>query len=180
MTVEAEGQLLKTDRADVASTLGGQEIADLPSVGRNFTRVMLLTPGATELPWQHASSENPQGSTHIMVNGQHFSGTGYQLDGTDNRDPMLGIIVINPNLEAIAEAKVTSQNYGAEFGQATAGVASVQTRSGTNETTFASDLSSGPAAVHDHDLPGRCDEGLCIARRDALGPLHVHLVDEGV
>ena len=32
-----------------------------------------------------------------MVNGQHFSGTGYQLDGTDNRDPILGIIVINPN-----------------------------------------------------------------------------------
>ena len=46
-----------------------------------------------------------------MVNGQHFSGTGYQLDGTENRDPILGIIVINPNLEAIGETKVTSQNY---------------------------------------------------------------------
>jgi hypothetical protein len=68
-----------------------------------------------------------------MVNGQHFGGTGYQLDGTENRDPILGIIVINPNLEAVAEAKVTSQNYDAEFGQATAGVVSVQTRSGSNE-----------------------------------------------
>ena len=68
-----------------------------------------------------------------MVNGQHFSGTGYQLDGTENRDPILGIIVINPNLEAIGEAKITSQNYDAEFGQATAGVVSIQTRSGTNE-----------------------------------------------
>jgi hypothetical protein len=68
-----------------------------------------------------------------MVNGQHFSGTGYQLDGTENRDPILGIIVINPNLEAIGETKITSQNYDAEFGQATAGVVSIQTRSGTNE-----------------------------------------------
>ena len=68
-----------------------------------------------------------------MVNGQNFSGTGYQLDGTENRDPILGIIVINPNLEAIGEAKITSQNYDAEFGQATAGVVSVQTKSGTNE-----------------------------------------------
>jgi hypothetical protein len=68
-----------------------------------------------------------------MVNGQHFSGTGYQLDGTENRDPILGIIVINPNLESIAESKITSQNYDAEFGQATAGVVSVQTKSGTNE-----------------------------------------------
>jgi outer membrane receptor protein involved in Fe transport len=67
-----------------------------------------------------------------MVNGQHFSGTGYQLDGTENRDPILGIIVINPTLESIGETKITSQNYDAEFGQATAGVVSVQTKSGTN------------------------------------------------
>ena len=40
-----------------------------------------------------------------MVNGQHFSGTGYQLDGTENRDPILGIIVINPNLESIGETR---------------------------------------------------------------------------
>jgi hypothetical protein len=67
-----------------------------------------------------------------MVNGQHFSGTGYQLDGTENRDPILGIIVINPTLESIGETKITSQNYDAEFGQATAGVVSVQTKSGRN------------------------------------------------
>jgi hypothetical protein len=126
VTVEAQGQLLKTDRADVATTLGAQEITDLPNLDRNFTKFLLLSPGANQVPWQHASSENPQGSIQIMVNGQHFGGTGYQLDGTENRDPILGIIVINPNLEAIAEAKVTSQNYDAEFGQATAGVVSVR------------------------------------------------------
>src|SRR5262249_12042738 len=93
----------------------------------------LLTPGTQQLQWQHAASENPQGSTQTMVNGQHFSGTGYQLDGTENRDPILGIIVVNPNFEAIGEAKITSQNYDAEFRQAIAGVASVSTKSGTNE-----------------------------------------------
>ena len=100
---------------------------------RNFTKFVLLTPGAARLGWNHATSENPQMSIQTMVNGQHFSGTGYQLDGTENRDPILGIIVINPNLESIGESKVTSQNYSAEFGQATAGVVSVQTKSGTNE-----------------------------------------------
>ena len=39
---------------------------------------------------------------------------------------------MNPTLESIGEAKITSQNYDAEFGQATAGVVSVQTKSGTN------------------------------------------------
>jgi outer membrane receptor protein involved in Fe transport len=133
VTVEGQGQLLKTDRADVATTLSSQEVTDLPNLDRNFTRFVLLAPGTLQTPYQQAASENPQGSTQIMVNGQSFSGTGYQLDGTENRDPILGIIVINPNLEAIAESKITTQDYDAEFGQAIAGVVSVQTKSGTNE-----------------------------------------------
>jgi outer membrane receptor protein involved in Fe transport len=125
--------LLKTDRADVSTTFHNKEITELPILDRNFTKFVLLTPGTQRLSWNHATSENPQGSIQTMVNGQHFSGTGFQLDGTENRDPILGIIVINPTLESIGESKVTSQNYDAEFGQATAGVVSVQTKSGTND-----------------------------------------------
>jgi hypothetical protein len=134
-TVEVTGgsPLLKTDRADVSTTFDQRQLTEAPVLDRNFTKFILLTPGTQQLTWQHAASENPQGSTQTMVNGQSFSGTGYQLDGTENRDPILGIIVINPNLESIGEAKITSQNYDAEFGQATAGVVSVQTKSGTNE-----------------------------------------------
>ncbi|HXI29659.1 MAG TPA: carboxypeptidase-like regulatory domain-containing protein, partial [Vicinamibacterales bacterium] len=132
VTVAGFSPVLKTDRADVATTFDTNQINDLPVLDRNFTKLILLTPGTQQLQWQHAASENPQGSTQTMVNGQHFSGTGYQLDGTENRDPILGIIVINPNFDAIQETKITSQNYDAEFGQATAGVVSVQTKSGSN------------------------------------------------
>jgi outer membrane receptor protein involved in Fe transport len=135
-TVEVSGgsPLLKTDRADVSTNFDSKQISDLPVLDRNFTKFILLTPGTQQLhSFSHAASENPQGSTQTMVNGQHFSGTGYQLDGTENRDVILGIIVINPTLESIGETKITSQNYDAEFGQATAGVVSVQTKSGTNE-----------------------------------------------
>src|ERR671910_3776461 len=133
ITVTGVSPLLRTDRADVATRFEARQITDLPVLDRNFTKFVLLTPGTQQLGWQHAASENPQGSTQTMVNGQHFSGTGYQLDGTENRDPILGIIVVNPNLESIKETKITSQNYDAEFGQATAGVVSVQTKSGKNE-----------------------------------------------
>src|SRR5436309_12560846 len=132
VTVAGFSPVLKTDRADVATTFETKQITDLPVLDRNFTKLILLTPGTQQLQWQHAASENPQGSTQTMVNGQQFSGTGYQLYGTENRDTILGIIVVNPNFEAIAETKITSQNYDAEFGQATAGVVSVQTKSGSN------------------------------------------------
>src|SRR6185369_12177523 len=132
--VTAEAPQLKTDRADVATTFNEKYVTELPILNRNFTSFELLSPGTQKLSgWSHASTENPQGSQQIFVNGQHFSGTGYELDGTDNQDPILGIIVINPNLEAITETKIALQNYDAEFGKAVAGIVTVQTKSGSND-----------------------------------------------
>src|SRR5262247_3517814 len=133
ITISGAAPALMTDRADVSVIFESRQVTELPILDRNFTKFILLTPGAQQLGWQQTSAENPQGSAQTMVNGQHFSGTGYQLDGTENRDPLLGLIVVNPNVEAVGETKITSQNYDAEFGQAIAGVVSVQTKSGANE-----------------------------------------------
>ncbi|HEV2665920.1 MAG TPA: carboxypeptidase-like regulatory domain-containing protein, partial [Blastocatellia bacterium] len=132
ITISGSAPALMTDRSDVSVIFENRQVTDLPILDRNFTKFILLTPGAQQLGWQQTSAENPQGSTQTMVNGQHFSGTGYQLDGTENRDPILGLIIVNPNFEAIGETKITSQNYDAEFGQAIAGVVSVSTKSGAN------------------------------------------------
>ncbi len=131
--VTAAAPLLQTDRADVATMYNTQQLLNLPSFDRNFQAYELLTPGAQRLTWNHASSENPQGSQQIQVNGQAFAGTSFQLDGTDNQDPILGIIVINPNLDSITETQISSQNYDAEFGLAAAGLMNVSTKSGTNQ-----------------------------------------------
>ena len=132
--VTAEAPQLKTDRADVAIEFDQRAIENAPILNRNFTSFELLSPGTQKLVgWSHAATENPQGGQQIFVNGQHFSGTAFELDGTDNQDPILGIIVVNPNLDAIQEAKVTLGNYDAEFGKAVAGVVTVQTKSGSND-----------------------------------------------
>ncbi len=130
--VTAAAPMLQSDRAEVATTFSSNQLENLPSFDRNFQAYELLTPGAQRLGWNHASSEDPQGSIQIQVNGQHFAGTGFQLDGTDNQDPILGIIVINPAIDSITETRLTSQNYDAEFGTATAGMMIVSTKSGTN------------------------------------------------
>ena len=131
--VSAAAALLQSDRSDVATTFTSQQLVNLPNLNRNFQSYELLTPGTIKTSWQHASSENPQGSVQIMVNGQHFSGTGFQLDGTENQSPILGIIAINPNLDSIVESKIASQNYDAEFGYAGGGIAITSTKSGSNE-----------------------------------------------
>jgi Carboxypeptidase regulatory-like domain/TonB dependent receptor len=132
--VTAEAPELKTDRADVSIEFNEKYVEDLPIMNRNFTSFELLSPGTQKMVgWSHAATENPQGSQQIFVNGQHFSGTAFELDGTDNQDPILGIIVVNPNLDAIQETKIDLQNYDAEFGKALGGVVTVQTKSGSND-----------------------------------------------
>jgi hypothetical protein len=135
-TVEVTGEIpqLKTDRADVDVEFSQTYVEELPVLNRNFTNFELLSPGTQKLVgWSHAATENPQGGGQIFVNGQHFSGTNFELDGTDNQDPILGIIVVNPNLDAIGETKIALQDYDAESGKATAGVVKVQTKSGSND-----------------------------------------------
>jgi hypothetical protein len=123
---------LKSDRADVSTEFTSQEIIDLPIPDRNFTNLQLLLPGAQELGWSHAADENPQGSKQIEVDGQAFAGVAFQLDGTDNQDPILGIIVVNPNSDSLSETKITTQNFDAEFGKAVSSVVTAQTKSGSN------------------------------------------------
>jgi hypothetical protein len=135
-TVEVTGEApqLKTDRSDVAVQFNEKYVEDLPILNRNFTQIQLLSPGSQKLVgWSHAATENPQGGQQIFSQGQHFSGTGFELDGTDNQDPILGIIVINPNLDAVTEAKVALQNYDAEFGKAVASLVTAVTKSGSNQ-----------------------------------------------
>src|ERR1700688_5154274 len=132
--VTAEAPELKTDRADVATSFNEKYVEDIPILNRNFTTLQLLAPGSQKLTgWGHAATENPQGSQQIFTQGQHFSGTAFELDGTDNQDPILGIIVVNPNLDAVTEAKVSLQNYDAEFGKAVSSVVTAQTKSGSNQ-----------------------------------------------
>lgn len=133
--VTSEAGILKTERSDVASTYSERTVTELPVLNRRFTNFQLMTPGVVSFPTSvtAASAENPQGSYRMLVNGQSFAGTSHLLDGTDNHDAVLGWIVINPTLESVTEAKITTANYDAEFGVASAGVVSAQTKSGTNQ-----------------------------------------------
>ncbi len=132
VTVSSAAPLLQTDRAEVSTILNARAIENLPNFNRNFTSFELLTPGTSYIGWNVGEANNPQRSQQIEVNGQLPFATGYELDGTDNQDPIIGVAVINPNLDATSEMKVTSQNYDAEFGKAVAGLVTAQTKSGGN------------------------------------------------
>jgi hypothetical protein len=133
VTVTDEAPLLKVERTDVSTTLSERQVDELPNFGRNFSNFLLLTPGTVQFCWGDTSTENPQGGIAVNVNGQMFVGVGAILDGTDNRDFLYGNMLIVPNLDAVVQLKVTSADYDAEFGQASAAVVATSIKSGTNE-----------------------------------------------
>ena len=94
--------------------------------------MLLVTPGTQLNDWTHAAAENPQGGYQIDVNGQQFTSNGFLLDGTENNSAILGIAVVNPNIDSLQEFKVTTSNYDAQFGSVAGALLQGTTKSGTN------------------------------------------------
>src|SRR5262245_37874866 len=132
INVSAEAALLKTERSDVSDTVNQKAVMELPVFSRDMSRLYFLVPGV-QATGTTAASEQPQDIYRPSIGGQYWGGISFQLDGTDNRESVLGEPVITPNLDAVSELKITTTSYDAEFGQASQAVISAQTKSGTNQ-----------------------------------------------
>jgi hypothetical protein len=132
VTVTTSAPQLKTDQADVAQVLDSQQTNALPNLNRNLSQFTLLSPGIQRSSFSVAPTQNPQGTVAVEANGTNYGTLGWLLDGTDNREPVLGIIVVNPTLDSISEMRTVTSNYPAEFGGAVGGFVIAQTKSGGN------------------------------------------------
>ena len=84
---EAGVSVLKMDRTDVATFFDVRVLSNLPILDRNLTAFQLLVPGASPGLLFIPNVERPQGGIPVNLDGQHFSGNSFQLDGTESRDP---------------------------------------------------------------------------------------------
>ncbi len=126
--------LLTTDRAEIATTLTGAQVQQLPVIDRNVTNLLLTVPGVLlNQTFQIATSENPQGGIQVDANGQFFTANGFLLDGTENESAILGIAVVNPDIDSLQEFKISTSNYDAEFGSVSGALIQATTKSGTNQ-----------------------------------------------
>ncbi len=131
VNVTAEAPLLKSEKADVSDTMTTKAVQELPVFARDLSRLYFLVPGV-QATGTSAPSEQPHDVYRPTIGGQYWGGISFQLDGTDNRDSVLGEPVITPNLDSVSEVKITTTAYDAEFGQASQAVIAAQTKSGTN------------------------------------------------
>jgi hypothetical protein len=127
--VEVTGDVSQVDT--VSATLGKvettQRILELPLVERDTMQLGLLQAGVFA-PDQDDGSGNP-----FSVSGQRSESMTFLLDGADNNDFLGNNIVSNPNPDAVAEFKILTNNYTAEYGRTSGGIVNQVIKSGTND-----------------------------------------------
>ena len=116
-----------TVNAAMGNVIESRQIMALPLEARNPAGLMSLQPGAVFLP-----TGDPRSGA---VNGARSDQSNVTLDGVDVNDPELGTAyttVLRMPLDAIAEFRVTTTNYGAEMGRSSGGQISLVSKTGSN------------------------------------------------
>src|SRR5439155_11140184 len=129
--VTAEVPLLQTQSGEVGQTITGATIKDLPLNGRDYTMLARLSAG-TARPQQGARAP-----LQFTANGTRPGQNNYMLDGIDNNTSNVDFLggtayVVKPPVDAIAEIKVLTSSFGAEYGRAGGAVLSATLKSGSN------------------------------------------------
>lgn len=126
--VKAEAPLIQSENAEQTTSLPGQDVTEIPDVGRRYYDMLALMPGVNG--GNGASSTNGES---IGVNGYAQCQYNWQIDGSvamlaENQNPD----IMRPPLDSIAEITYTTSNFGAEYGNGLA-VFGVTTKGGTNQ-----------------------------------------------
>jgi hypothetical protein len=127
----------------MGDVIGGREITSVPLNGRSFTDLLALQPGV--VPVTSLTSEtvedvgasvlSPSGDLNpgtISINGQREFANSFLVNGSDvEEDVNMGAAIV-PNLDSIAEFRILTNNFDAEYGEFSGGQINVVTKSGTN------------------------------------------------
>ncbi len=137
VVVTGAAELLETESSGKGQVIQRTQIVALPLNGRSYANLALLAPGVRE---SHTNSPAGGGGREAAfnVNGLRATVNNFLLDGVDNNaygtsNQSFSSQVVQISPDAIAEFKVQTNTYSAEFGRAGGAVINATYRSGTNE-----------------------------------------------
>jgi Carboxypeptidase regulatory-like domain len=143
VTVIENSVHVETTSTQMGEVISGTQMAAVPLNGRSFTDLLALQPGV--VPVTTITSEtvqdvgasvlSPSGDLNpgtISINGQREFANSFIVNGSDVEENVnMGAAVI-PNLDSIAEFRILTNNFDAEYGEFSGGQINVVTKSGSN------------------------------------------------
>jgi len=127
--------LLETQNASVGQGVSAQQINNLPLNGRNYYFLAQTAAGVT---FAQKGSRGENGNGRFVANGIRATQNDYLLDEIDNNSSIVSAqngkdYVIQTPVDALADFKIQTNNYNAEFGRAAGAVLNATVKSGTNQ-----------------------------------------------
>ncbi|MGH9501262.1 MAG: carboxypeptidase regulatory-like domain-containing protein [Terriglobales bacterium] len=134
ITVEADAVRVQTEQGEVSSMITGQQLQQLATNGRSMYSLANLTPGASSGQGDFQTPTPVGGDAAISYNGQRMSHNLYMLDGSESSDRGGGGgSDVMPSLDSLAEFRMLTSNYSAEYGLSSAATMTAVIRSGQKQ-----------------------------------------------
>src|SRR6185437_10539657 len=145
VVVSGTAAQVETESTQVGQVVTSTEITGVALNGRSFTDLLALQPGIVPMSTQQPNSIVMAGATVAIapsgdlnpgnqsISGQREDANGYMVNGGDVKELMNGGTTIVPDLDSIAEFRILTNNFDAEYGDYSGGIVNVVTKSGTNE-----------------------------------------------
>lgn len=144
--VVAQGEVVNTESADAVGLLSNIQVDNLAVKGRDVMQLLRVLPGVTTLtviPWGEFSETDPAGtgsnggqfgSFTPVVGGARLFWNTVTVDGQVGSNPdFVGLFMAATSIDAVAEVKVVSNNYTADYGRNPGSTIAVVTKSGTKD-----------------------------------------------
>lgn len=122
ITVTSEAPLVQSATGERSFTIATESVSNLPLANRSYDALLALAPGVNSQPG------NLTPATRIGGGG----GGNFMLDGSTSMDPGVNRPASRVSVEAIAEVRVVTSGYQAEYGRSSGLQINAITKSGSN------------------------------------------------
>jgi hypothetical protein len=147
VNVNEEAAQVQAEKSDtqLGQTITSQRIEEVPLNGRSYTDLLAVQTGVVPVTTSATSSTSSGGSFGAVapsgglnpglfsINGQRESANGFMINGANVEEGIAEGAAIIPDLDSIAEFRVLTSNFDAEYGNYSGGLISVVTKSGTDQ-----------------------------------------------
>jgi hypothetical protein len=133
----------ETSETQMGEVISGKKMAAVPLNGRSYTDLLALQPGVVPTTSLTSNTQqdvgvsalSPSGGLNpgtISINGQREFSNAFTVNGSDAEEDVNSGTAIIPNLDSVAEFRILTSNFDAEYGGHSGGQINVVTKSGTN------------------------------------------------
>jgi len=124
--------LVDTTSTQLGAVVNERAVSQLPLAQRDAYQLLQLQPGVQS----QVGLDTVYGSDRagvVSVNGGRGRDNNFTVNGGDGNDQFAGLPAIQPSPDAIAEFRVLTNTFDAEYGRNSGAVVNVVTKSGTND-----------------------------------------------